>query len=218
MNTYYIESIEEKRNQQIEYKYNRNFKIRCIADSFDSSSFNKIYEVVTPVLQNEINLDEYSRFINKIDAHLIGKILQPNRVIHDEIIDEDVAISFELLDLKEAKKIKITEISNKTSELIYQGYTHTFNNGLIKTFPLSPINQSNWLGTQNQLNMGNITNDFPTTTIEGETFLIPIAELGDFMNCIFNHINNIRMMGRLYKNNVFNSESITDISAIVDTR
>ena len=233
MTIVYLKTTEiQPMNEKVQVQYHEekkkgNLFITEIAISYDGSSNTRIFEARSHFYnEDEImaKLGNWSTKINKIQAYLESKILQPDRKImsFDVITDDEIEVDFTLddkfpLSLDEAKEIKLNEISDRTSELIYKGYTHTFSNGT-NTFPLSPINQSNWIGTQNQFNMGNITFDFPSTTIKGETYIIQNSELNDFMNSIFSHINDIRIQGRLLKNTVFNATKINHLSSIIDTR
>ena len=205
---------------QVQYQSTNQMIVKLLARS--DSSIERLFKVTSfTMTEDEIisKLTNWSTQIDKIQAHLLGKQLQPDRDIEDEVMGETYHYSFSLLDLSEAKQIKIDQISDKTKDLIYAGYQYTFSNGDTKTFPMNDINQLNWEAVSRQYDKGNITDDyFDSTTKDGEKYSIPTSELDTFTGGMFLFKKQIKDAGRDLKSQIYNCTTIEEVGDIIDNR
>jgi len=222
MTEIYVKTTEPKfgrGNVQIECHQQKGLlTVRLVCESYNQSSEDRVYKVSSPFYSRSqifeiLREGEWCYKLPTAEAYLLCKTLDPDRQIEDPETQEMVDYSFEMCSVAQAKADKIQEISWNTEDLIYEGYQWDG-----KMFPLEKINQQYWGNVKTQLDAGLITEDFGTTTMEGELYTIPVEDLDDFLNGLFNLIVSIKQDGRVFKNSAFNASTIQDIASIVDTR
>ena len=134
--------------------YNSNkfdIRINQLADSYDNSSTDILYEVNSNIVTDNFIKDTWLKdkgtFISKMEAHVLGKELQPDRTLQD-IEGNDYEFSFSLLELTEAQALRKAELDVKTYTLIVQGFTY---NGDL--FGAEPLDQANWSSISDRIDM-----------------------------------------------------------------
>jgi hypothetical protein len=222
MNEIYIKTTDN----QIKYHSNpsRDKFVSGLAASYNDTSSDILWKVYSEGLTTTTLIDKYSQFgtvLNKIDAYLLGKQLQPDRYIPDPAgqTGEGFDYSFDYvlpLTLDESKQIKIKEVDIKTQYLISLGYN--WQTGV--TFSLSPSSQLNWSAIRTQRISGIYSGvgSAPITTIDDDEYLLDYSDIETLTDNIFATVKGYLDSGRTLKIDINNQTTIQDVSDIDDDR
>ena len=140
---YYKTEFDQARKHNLPNVVN----VEELATSYNQSSDTRLYRIASSIFSEADLIEKFSwtrypgEFINKIEAHLLLKELQPDREVPDMMNPEGPAVQFStgLLTLEEAKKVKESLIDLKTAQLISAGFEYDGH-----TFSLSPSARENW--------------------------------------------------------------------------
>jgi len=175
----------------------------------DSSIYNE------DEIKEKLNWPQYpGEFINKVEAHVLGETLTKDRTTLDFETNEEVSDVLSLLDLDEAKTIKINIISSKTKELITSNFVYNST-----TFGSTLDDQSNWntpIGLKDKLTYpcNNIIK-----AITGK--YIPVQDQAELENIVLTGMSAINVHRANHKtlvDQVNDCTEISEVNLIVDDR
>jgi len=235
MNTIYIKTTDE--DKQIRYHSTKDKRVNLIAKCYlnynDTGYTHDCIWKVESFLYSITELsDIYKNFgtvIDKINAYLEAKILQPDRTIPASEVGEEYEFSLDNqfpLTLEEAKEIKISEVSKRTGELLDDGFQYTgsltrvIDSQIVTNikFVVDFETKSNWGAILTAYSNGYITGDFECTDINGDSFIIPESDVIAFCLGMLNFVRTTKDNGRPLKRQILNCSTIEEVATIIDNR
>jgi hypothetical protein len=199
------------------------FKVRMLASDYTTVTAVCIWEVISDT-RNAAELIAYSsqfgEVIDKVDAYVTGKVLQPDRQLVSSAGDV-LDFTFDTIlpmTLAEAKSIKIALLDVKTDSIFRRGIVHN-----ATTFSLSIEAQKNYWWMQGKIKSGEWT-DLPVTPFKYKTqdetcyTFATLQELLDFTNAAETQVFSIIHSAYPFVDAINACTTIQQVNDIVDTR
>lgn len=219
MTTIYLKTTDQPRQIQ-HHHIPKEFEVRLLADDYSKATDVCLWEIRSLFYtQSELSskCTFYGTALNKIEAYVLGKELQPDRKIPD-VLNPEIEMDYTFdnilsLTLDEAKEIKNTLIDMKSCGFIAQGVI--YDNHL---FSLSDNAQKNWIVLRMQYDNGTIAHEGDPVRLSlynHDKYMLARNKIPEFCNLIDSTIQGYLSSGGAIKDLVNSVEiTTTELAAI----